>query len=70
MAKVKTIANGLIVLLKYPVSGDERDDITAEHDIIYAGGVEPGKMIPEDRKALDELGWEWDEDLECWWRYV
>ncbi len=57
------IKDGIEILLKY---GD--GSTAAEHDEIYAGP--DGKMVAdisdEDCKALEILGWFWDERYDCW----
>lgn len=41
--------------------------VSAEHDIIYAGY----KHVDEhDFKRLEELGWYYDADVECWYHHV
>ncbi len=63
MSKVKA---GFDIFLKY---GEW--NISAEHDIIYAYPVlDEVKVSEEDVKALEELGWWWDDDSDCWAKWV
>lgn len=43
--------------------------IAVEHDIIYAGHNLSG-ITEEDLERLEELGWEEDNDLECFYHFV
>lgn len=64
---MKTVAEGLQILLKYFPDGY----VAAEHDIIYAGeGKEFVSMTDEDIEQLDKLGWHYDESLPSWFHYV
>ena len=59
---------GLEILKDYP-TGDGW--MAAEHDIIWTGCEEnPENMNPEDVKKLDELGFFWDDELDCWACYT
>jgi hypothetical protein len=42
----------------------------AEHDIIYVSTVEPSKLSEAQLKDLEEAGFHWDEDNECWVHYA
>ena len=66
MATCQQLIEGLTILEKY--GGD--DDCAAEHDIIYAGSTPADKMSKEDAKRLDELGWHWDDEFDCWARFT
>ncbi len=59
-----TIA-GLQILSKYPGG-----QISAEHDVIYAGPGDPKEVSPEDAKALEDLGWHIDTEVDVWARFV
>lgn len=50
---------------KYADLGSQ--DVNTEHDIIYAGYA-IDNMEKEDCARLEELGWDYDPDLECWYR--
>lgn len=67
MATISQLREGLTILEKYC----GRDDpCVVGHDIIYAGGVEASKMSDEDAKRIDELGWHWDDEFDCWARFT
>lgn len=63
---MKRMLAGLLILSKYEADSDT----AAEHDVIYAGSIEPSKISTEDLKALDDNGWNWDETLECWYKFT
>lgn len=65
MASFARVISGLQILernLGKPGTGN----VEAEHDEIFASGLEPSKLSDEDRAALDALRWRWNEELECW----
>ena len=52
------ILEGLKIIEKY-----EPDfDTCAEHDTIYAGSYNPGKMTKEEMAEMEKLGWFESED--------
>lgn len=53
------------IFIKY---GD--DNIAAEHDEIFICAISPEDMLLEDADRLDELGWNWDDSLPSWRRFV
>ena len=78
MASIKDVIEGLEILAKtaaVPVflaeqgSTDRREAhlIGADRGIIYGPDVDPSD---EDKARLDELGWFFDEDSDCWARFV
>lgn len=44
---------------------DATFEVSAEHDIVYAGR-DTDKFSEEDKKRLEELHWDYDDDLECY----
>lgn len=36
------------------------------HDILMITGIEEGQPSPEDVSKLEELGFFWDKEFECW----
>lgn len=78
MATATEVAKGLLILAKYD------DDVSAEHDAIYAGPteeiVESGKageggrlgsvVSKEDAAKLLALGWHIDTEADRWARFV
>ncbi len=72
MASHDEVIEGLQILKKYVKK--ERDvGLSAEHDVIYAGPMLDeleGKLTPEDKKRLEELGWHEDSEGECWARFT
>jgi hypothetical protein len=59
---MREIYDGLAILLKYDANGMAH----SEHDILYAAETKPEDIAIEDLKALDKIGWWYDEDLESW----
>ena len=67
MATMRTVHDGLEILLKYSSEGVfAEQSVIAEHDVIYAGSTSPEEMTAEHRRLLALLGWRWDSELECW----
>lgn len=68
MASLKSLADGLAILMKYAKDG--AGSVAAEHDEIFAGGeddsTQPKNMTGEDVKQLEKLGWSWDDGLDSW----
>lgn len=60
----KAWSEAFAIFAKY--EPEETFSVSAEHDVIYAGGIHPDKMAAEDANRLKFLTWSWDEDLECW----
>jgi hypothetical protein len=68
MASVKDVLAGLLILQKY---GDpDRNNIDAQHDVIYAGPDIRAKFTVADRAALRKAGWFWDSEVGSWARYT
>lgn len=67
MANVNDIIEGLTILAKHDPHGLDAN-VAADHDIIFGPGK---KDVPEDdRKRLEQLGWFWDKEYDCWAMYV
>lgn len=49
---------------------DNTESIGADSDQLYLPGPHPKKMGYEDRKALQALGFTWDEFYDCWHAFV
>jgi len=62
---MKDLIEALTILMKY---GDAYAPTHCEHDILAVAGigVEQGVVSSEDAKRLDELGFYWDGEYECW----
>lgn len=69
MASYSRVVAGLTILARYEPNGMEAD-LAAEHDEIFASGVEPDKISQEDRDRLRELGWRWDKNVDSWVMYA
>lgn len=78
MASVAEVVEGLEILAKTAViprllaESGETDGRKAhlggaEHDIIWGPDADPSD---EDKERLEELGWHFDEQSDCWSRYV
>jgi hypothetical protein len=66
---MEKIFRGLQILLTYKrVDPDADWCCAAEHDIIYAHG--PKKVTKEHATELDDLGWSWDSEFECWGHFT
>ena len=78
MASIKEVVEGLEILAKtaeVPVCLAEQGQTDrreadlggADHDIIYGPDADPSE---EDKERLDELGWHFDDEADCWARFV
>lgn len=63
MTDLRKVAEGLTTLAKY---GD--GEVNVGHDVIYAGTEALNALEPDDLLRLEELGWSWSAELECWER--
>lgn len=41
-----------------------------EHDVLYVVGIEKDDVSKEDTKKLNELGFAWDSDVDCWGSFL
>lgn len=62
MADAKKIIEGLSIMQKHGLSVE----VDAQHDVLYAGPGIDGELTDEEQKKLEELGWHWDEEFDCW----
>jgi hypothetical protein len=53
---------GGLMLFKRMLGADE---VSAEHDVIYAGPA-TNDLSSDALTELDRLGWHWEEQYECW----
>jgi hypothetical protein len=78
MASIADVVEGLEILaktaklpegLREKGETDRRQSLLggANHDIIYGPDADPSD---EDKTRLEELGWHFDEDSDCWSRFV
>lgn len=65
MPSFKNMINGLQLIANYV--GEHTFLGGAEHDVLYASNC---TMTEEDKKLMDEWGWHYDEENECWARFV
>ena len=63
MATYSQIIEGLTVFLKREGNGH---DIQAAHEEIFAGCTAPDQLSEAERLVLQEHGWSWDPNFECW----
>lgn len=71
MATIQEVTEGMQILLKY--CDAKSHHVAAEHDVIYCGPDLrdlKGKLSPEDKKRLKEIGWHEDSEGSCWARFV
>ena len=62
MATIRNVIEGLQIIEKY---GSQ--EIDAQHDVIYAGPDKgEKKILSEDAAKLEELGWFFDEEFDCY----
>lgn len=71
MATMKDVREGLAILAKYVEENSHCID--AKHDVLYAGPAcsgEDAPVSPDDRAALEKLGWHYDDEAESWARFT
>jgi len=56
------------IFAKY-ASEEERQSTSTEHDIIYSG-PSPSIVSEEDTKRLEELGWNTNEEYDCFYKFT
>ena len=63
MRKMERLLEGFQIFLQYE---GEDGDCSYEHDEIFAGNIKPGNLKPGHAERLEELGWSWNGEFECW----
>lgn len=63
--KVSDIIEGLNLIQKSKPESESDYHFRAEHDEIFVGSLE-WDMPDEDKKRMEELGWNQDEDADGW----
>jgi len=69
---IGAVIQGLQLVAKYCEHGEETQfAVEGEHEILYARS-DKGKdeWSEEDSKRMEELGWHWNDDGECWARHT
>lgn len=67
MATIADVVDGLNILRKYWPNSD----VSAEHDVLYAGGDQAKvQMQPGDLELLEKLHWRYNSTFDCWQRYT
>lgn len=61
------LAEAFSIFAKY--EPDAAYEVAAEHDVIYAGRASDRYSI-DDKQRLEELGWHYDESLECYYYFT
>ena len=68
MTQFQKVIQGLKIFEQYLSPKDNPGDVSAEHDMIYVGGVHPDALGGDDRKLLEAMGWEWNRSFAAWER--
>jgi hypothetical protein len=55
------LIEALTIMVKY---ANPKYPCVCEHDVLYVHGI--GRMSEADEARVAELGFDWDEGLECW----
>lgn len=63
MATFGEVFQGMEILGQYE---NEDELVNAGHERFNVGGPPPDELPDEVESRLDELGWFWDEQFECW----
>jgi hypothetical protein len=61
---VKDLIEALTIFAKY--QPDSYAPTHCEHDIMLVVAVTEEQVSPEDAKRLEDLGWHWDSEHDCW----
>lgn len=69
MATINNVIKGLTILAKYTAKGGDCYNISAEHDVIYAG-PDGEAVSAEDAAELEGIGWFLDKDVDSWAVFV
>ena len=68
---VTAFIEGLSILTKYMKDGDNQSYfLGAEHDQIWIYTEESPGQLTADGQRLDQLGFFYDDDIECWSYYT
>jgi hypothetical protein len=60
---MKKLIEALQIFVKYK---DESCPTHCEHDILMIAGITQDEVSEEDKKKLDELGFFWSNENDCW----
>lgn len=61
---MKDLIEALTIFAKY--QGEVRNPTHCEHDVLYVMKVAEEQPTEAERKRLDDLGFLWFEEEECW----
>jgi hypothetical protein len=64
MAKMQQVVDGLLMLARY--GNYLKEDVSVGFDVFYAGGPTPEELGTIAEKRLNELGWDWNKEYDCW----
>jgi hypothetical protein len=64
---MKDLIEALQILGKY--QKETRWPTHCEHDVLYVGGIDEGAIPSDEVARLDDLGFHWDDSIECWSSY-
>jgi hypothetical protein len=68
VASFNDVIEGLKILAKYEEKGLEAQIAGAGYD--FLGGSDAEVTDDADVRRLEELGWHWDDESDCWGRFV
>lgn len=63
---MEDLIRGLQILQRY----NPKASVAAAHEILYAGPGESTEISDVDAKELKELGWFFEEEFNCWARFL
>jgi len=66
MTTFQKITTGLKIFEEYLSPRDNPGDISAEHDVIYVGGVHRDMLGDGDLARVAALGWTWNSSFDAW----
>lgn len=63
---MRDLIEALTIFLKY---GDEYSPTHCEHDVLMVVGIEQEAVSVKDQTKLNELGFRWSTEYDCWASY-
>lgn len=67
MTRLEQLIEGLKIIAS--VCPASKQDYDFQHDIMYVGGDCKKNFTPEALQKLDELGFGWNEEFDCWYTF-
>jgi len=63
MALISRLNAGVAMLTRK----DPNAEVTSEHDVIRVFGVGRDAFDRQEAREMEDAGWAWDAEMECWY---